>query len=95
MVIGGLPLLALSILNHDPALSGSISNLSATDVSALVYTSVFGSAVSYGVYFYNATRGYILSCCCSFTLNIVPIFTIFVSVRNVEISSVWNNCKPV
>lgn len=57
MVIGGFPLVILSILNHDPALNGSLKELTTTDISALVYTSIFGSAVSYGVYFYNATRG--------------------------------------
>lgn len=57
MVIGGIPLLAVSILNHDPALSGSFKELSSNDLLALLYTSVFGSAISYGVYFYNATRG--------------------------------------
>lgn len=57
MVLGGLPLVALSVLNNEPALNGSLSQLSATDISALLYTSIFGSAVSYGVFFYNATRG--------------------------------------
>ncbi|XP_076885014.1 WAT1-related protein At3g02690, chloroplastic-like [Bidens hawaiensis] len=57
MVLGGIPLAAVSVLAHDPALSGGLSELTANDVFALLYTSVFGSAVSYGLYFYNATRG--------------------------------------
>ncbi|CAD6205440.1 unnamed protein product [Miscanthus lutarioriparius] len=57
MIIGGLPLLVISVLNHDPALSGHIQDLTWSDILALGYTSIFGSAVSYGVYFYNATRG--------------------------------------
>ncbi|KAF3781480.1 WAT1-related protein [Nymphaea thermarum] len=57
MVIGGLPLLAISILNHDPAITGSLRELTLNDLSALAYTSIFGSAISYGVYFYNATKG--------------------------------------
>ncbi|CAL4934133.1 unnamed protein product [Urochloa decumbens] len=57
MIIGGLPLLVISVLNHDPALSGHIQDLTWSDILALAYTSIFGSAVSYGVYFYNATRG--------------------------------------
>lgn len=57
MVIGGIPLLALSAFNHDPAFNGSFTELTAGDYVALFYTSLFGSAVSYGVYFYNATRG--------------------------------------
>uniref|UniRef100_A0A6N2KD75 EamA domain-containing protein n=1 Tax=Salix viminalis TaxID=40686 RepID=A0A6N2KD75_SALVM len=57
MVIGGLPLLAISVLNHDPAFSLSLKDLTASDILALLYTSIFGSAISYGVYFYNATKG--------------------------------------
>lgn len=57
MVIGGLPLVIISILNHDPVTNGNFMQLTSNDVLALLYTSVFGSAASYGVYFYNATRG--------------------------------------
>lgn len=57
MVIGGLPLVVISILNHDPALNGSLMELTPNDFLALLYTSIFGSAISYGVFFYNATRG--------------------------------------
>ncbi|MED6118693.1 hypothetical protein PIB30_005165 [Stylosanthes scabra] len=57
MVIGGLPLVVFSILNNDPALSQSLQEYSSTDILALLYTSIFGSAVSYGVFFYSATKG--------------------------------------
>ncbi|KAK1257093.1 WAT1-related protein [Acorus gramineus] len=57
MVLGGFPLLAISTLNHDPAFNGGLKELSSSDLLALLYTSLFGSAISYGVYFYNATRG--------------------------------------
>lgn len=57
MILGGLPLLALSVWQQDPAISGHIQDLSASDWAALFYTSVFGSAISYGVFFYNATKG--------------------------------------
>ncbi|CAN4105411.1 unnamed protein product [Withania somnifera] len=57
MVIGGLPLVAISILNREPVISGSLMELTSSDLLALLYTSIFGSAISYGVYFYNATRG--------------------------------------
>lgn len=60
MIIGGFPLLALSVLNHDPAISGSLKELTSSDLLALLYTSVFGSAISYGVFFYNATKGLVL-----------------------------------
>ncbi|KAL8463588.1 hypothetical protein ACS0TY_034299 [Phlomoides rotata] len=56
MVIGGLPLMAILILNHDPALS-SFNELTTSDVLALLYSSIFGTAISFGVFFYNATRG--------------------------------------
>ncbi|KAL0381280.1 UNVERIFIED_CONTAM: WAT1-related protein, chloroplastic [Sesamum angustifolium] len=48
--------MAISILNHDPALL-NFDKLTTSDVLALLYTSIFGSAISYGVFFYNATRG--------------------------------------
>ncbi|XP_062150427.1 WAT1-related protein At3g02690, chloroplastic isoform X1 [Alnus glutinosa] len=57
MVIGGLPLVIFCILNDDPAVNGSLKEFTANDVLALLYTSIFGSAVSYGVYFYSATKG--------------------------------------
>ncbi|CAM0956662.1 unnamed protein product [Alopecurus aequalis] len=57
MVLGGIPLLFISVLNHDPALNGHIQELTGSDILALGYTSIFGSAISYGVYFYNATKG--------------------------------------
>ncbi|XP_013682559.2 WAT1-related protein At3g02690, chloroplastic-like [Brassica napus] len=57
MVIGGLPLLAISVINQDPVFNGSLQELSTNDIIALLYTSIFGSAVSYGVYFYSATKG--------------------------------------
>eukprot|EP00252_Welwitschia_mirabilis_P014366 TRINITY_DN31580_c0_g1_i1.p1 TRINITY_DN31580_c0_g1~~TRINITY_DN31580_c0_g1_i1.p1 ORF type:complete len:419 (+),score=67.58 TRINITY_DN31580_c0_g1_i1:212-1468(+) len=57
MVIGGLPLLGLAIIEHDPGFTGKIQELNYSDWLALIYTSVFGSALSYGLYFYNATRG--------------------------------------
>lgn len=57
MVLGGIPLAALSILAHDPAVNGGLNELTTNDLFALLYTSVFGSAISYGLYFFNATRG--------------------------------------
>lgn len=61
MVIGGLPLVLFAVLNNDPALSLSLKEYSSTDILALLYTSVFGSAVSYGVFFYSATKGLYVS----------------------------------
>ncbi|XP_062107718.1 WAT1-related protein At3g02690, chloroplastic isoform X2 [Humulus lupulus] len=58
MVLGGLPLLAISILNHDNAVSGNLGEFTTNDVLALLYTSIFGSAISYGVFFYSATKAW-------------------------------------
>lgn len=57
MVIGGLPLVVISVLNHDPVYGESVKELTSSDILALLYTSIFGSAISYGVYFYSATKG--------------------------------------
>lgn len=57
MIIGGIPLAGIAILNHEPAINGGLVELTTNDLLALLYTSIFGSAISYGVYFYNATRG--------------------------------------
>ncbi|KAI5057286.1 hypothetical protein GOP47_0027301 [Adiantum capillus-veneris] len=57
LVLGGIPLLTLAGIQHDPALAGHIGDLQLVDWLALFYTSLFGSAVSYGVFFYNASRG--------------------------------------
>ncbi|XP_017218087.1 WAT1-related protein At3g02690, chloroplastic [Daucus carota subsp. sativus] len=57
MIIGGIPLAGIAIINHEPAISGGLVELTSNDLLALLYTSIFGSAISYGVYFYNATRG--------------------------------------
>lgn len=61
MVIGGLPLAVIAILNNDPAISGGLKEFNSTDILALLYTSIFGSAVSYGVFFYSATKGLYIS----------------------------------
>ncbi|CAN7036616.1 unnamed protein product [Brassica rapa subsp. trilocularis] len=68
MVIGGLPLLAISGINHD-LVNGSLQELSTNDIIALLYTSIFGSGVSYDVYFYSATKGSILMPSC---YSIIP-----------------------
>lgn len=57
MVLGGLPLLAFATIQQEPALAGHFQDLQLEDWLALGYTSFFGSAISYGVFFYSATRG--------------------------------------
>lgn len=57
MVLGGIPILALSYWKQEPAVSGHLHDLSLADWASLAYTAVFGSAVATGLFFYNATRG--------------------------------------
>jgi hypothetical protein len=57
MVLGGLPVLALSIWNQDPGVTRHVKDLSLEDWAYLFYVSVFGSAIAFGLFFYNATRG--------------------------------------
>mmetsp|Transcript_24778 Transcript_24778/g.84774 ORF Transcript_24778/g.84774 Transcript_24778/m.84774 type:complete len:306 (+) Transcript_24778:321-1238(+) len=56
MVLGGAPLLAYSWAT-EPEVYASLGGLSAGDVGALAYTSVLGSAVAYGAFFYFASKG--------------------------------------
>ena len=55
LLLGGLPLAALSIIYEDGI--HIYSRLNALDVAGLVYTSVFGCAVGYGIFFALASRG--------------------------------------
>lgn len=73
MVIGGLPLLLISIINQDPAFNGGFGEFSVSDILALLYTSVFGSAISYGVYFNSATKGSFLAFQSSLLLTFVML----------------------
>ena len=56
MIVGGAPLLAYSLYT-EPEVYASLGNLSGEDVSALLYTSLLGSAASYGAFFYFASKG--------------------------------------
>ena len=57
MIIGGVPLLVLSAAQQDPGSTGHLADLDIIDWTSLLYTSLFGSAISYGVFFYNASKG--------------------------------------
>lgn len=85
MVLGGIPLLAISILNHDNALSGGLGEFTANDILALLYTSIFGSAISYGVYFYSATKGsfhFILTFIISLKFHYFPLLSYLAHFRH-------------
>ena len=49
--------MALSIWKQDPGVTGHLKDLSLEDWLCLFYVSVFGSAIAFGLFFYNATRG--------------------------------------
>ncbi|KAK9819935.1 hypothetical protein WJX72_004120 [[Myrmecia] bisecta] len=57
MVLGGIPLLALSVMQEADTLLPRLADFNGWDAVSLVYISVLGSAASYGVFFYNASRG--------------------------------------
>jgi drug/metabolite transporter (DMT)-like permease len=57
LLLGGLPLAALAAVREGPELIARLPALTATDVGLLAYVSLLGSAASYGVFFYNASRG--------------------------------------
>jgi drug/metabolite transporter (DMT)-like permease len=55
LIIGGLPLAALAASDPSIDLPDMLAHISATDTLLLLYVSLFGSAASYGVFFYLAT----------------------------------------
>ncbi|KAF5960735.1 hypothetical protein HYC85_001944 [Camellia sinensis] len=56
MVIGGLPLVVISILNHDPALNGSLMELTSKDATSQFISFIFRSPVVKGAGFRNTTQ---------------------------------------
>ena len=81
-------------------LTGSLQELSTNDIIALLYTSIFGSAVSYGVYFYSATKGSILMPSCysihALCFRYLMAFMMFLtagSLTKTQITwSFWHQC---
>lgn len=57
MIIGGVPLLVMSWLYE----SGQINNLHAQEWAGLGYATVFGTAITYGIFFYLAATGNVTS----------------------------------
>ena len=60
VVLGGLPLLALSLQRESDVyarLGETGGGLSATDVGLLAYSSLLGGAVAYGLFFRAASQG--------------------------------------
>ncbi len=70
MVLGGLPLVVMSGLTEQH----QWERLTAADVSALAYSTIFGSAIAYGLFFYFAARGNLTSL--SALTFLTPIFAL-------------------
>lgn len=70
MIIGGLPLFGLSWLQE----SQQWNNITVEGWLALVYATVFGSAIAYGIFFYLASKGNLTSL--SALTFLTPIFAL-------------------
>jgi drug/metabolite transporter (DMT)-like permease len=70
MIIGGVPLAIASYLGE----SGQWSALSPIDWLAISYSTVFGSAISYGLFFYFASQGNLTSL--SSLTFLTPVFAL-------------------
>eukprot|EP01025_Chloroclados_australasicus_P044309 TRINITY_DN4794_c0_g1_i3.p1 TRINITY_DN4794_c0_g1~~TRINITY_DN4794_c0_g1_i3.p1 ORF type:complete len:463 (-),score=46.27 TRINITY_DN4794_c0_g1_i3:451-1659(-) len=57
MILGGLPLLAISLSAESSELFDRLQLFTPSDMVALTYSSLFGGAAGYGVFFYNASKG--------------------------------------
>lgn len=57
MIIGSLPLLALTFTKEYDVLFERLSHLTFYDILGLCYVFLFGGAISFGVFFDNATKG--------------------------------------
>lgn len=70
MIIGGVPLAIASYLGE----SGQWSALTPIDWLAIAYSTVFGSAISYGLFFYFASQGNLTSL--SSLTFLTPVFAL-------------------
>lgn len=57
MVLGSIPLVVLCATRESESLLPRLSQLTGGDILCLGYITLLGSAASYGVFFYNASRG--------------------------------------
>ncbi|MDY6807245.1 MAG: DMT family transporter [Cyanobacteriota bacterium] len=87
MIIGGLPLFALSAGFE----SGQWGNMELSGWVAMGYSTVFGSAIAYGLFFYFASRGSLTSL--SALTFLTPIFALFFG--NLFLGEVLSNLQSV
>ena len=70
MILGGIPLAILSILFEN----NQISNLHLNELAGLGYATIFGTAVTYGIFFYLAATGNVTSV--SALIFLTPVFAL-------------------
>lgn len=70
MIIGGVPLILASFWIE----SGQVEALNASHWTAIAYSSVFGSAIAYGLFFYFASKGNLTSL--SSLTFLTPVFAL-------------------
>jgi drug/metabolite transporter (DMT)-like permease len=70
MILGGIPLIVLSVLWEN----NQISSLQLNDWMGLSYATIFGTAVTYGIFFYLAATGNITSV--SALIFLTPVFAL-------------------
>lgn len=85
MIVGGIPLFVLSgMLEVEPW-----QHLGVADWTALAYSTVFGSAIAYGLFFYFAARGNLTSL--SSLTFLTPVFALLFG--NLFLGEVLNNLQ--
>ena len=57
MVLGGVMLLAASLATEGADLGPNLALFNAGDALTMAYVSLLGGAASYGIFFYNASKG--------------------------------------
>ena len=70
MILGGIPLIVMSILLE----TNQVSNLHLNEWAGLGYATVFGTAVTYGIFFYLASTGNVTSV--SALIFLTPVFAL-------------------
>lgn len=73
MILGGIPLIVMSWFWE----TNQISNLQLNDWLGLSYATIFGTAITYGIFFYLAAKGNITSV--SALIFLTPVFALLLS----------------
>jgi drug/metabolite transporter (DMT)-like permease len=73
MILGGIPLMVMSWFWE----TNQISNLQLNDWLGLSYATIFGTAITYGIFFYLAAKGNITSV--SALIFLTPVFALLLS----------------